>query len=324
MNQDRSEQFNAAAPETVAHRFTTADGRLVEIRDVWMSNIDAEMENIRNIIEQYPYVAMDTEFPGIVARPIVEFGAPDYHYQTLRCNVDMLKLIQLGLSFTDGHGNWAEGCTCWQFNFKFSLTDDMFAQDSIELLKTSGIDFQKFEQFGIDVQYFGELMTMSGLVLSDDVKWISFHSGYDFGYLIKTLTCIELPPEENLFMDMLHLYFPCIYDVKFMMTAVEGMYGGLNALADTLQIERIGPMHQAGSDSLLTAQTFFTLVQRHLNDSIDDTRFRGQLFGLGTNFTKYKNNHTHVVHYPPPQMGVQNGNMNYQMNTVNDDMQDGY
>jgi hypothetical protein len=42
--------------------------------------------------------------------------------QTLRCNVDMLKLIQLGLSFTDGNGNWVNGCTCWQFNFKFSLS----------------------------------------------------------------------------------------------------------------------------------------------------------------------------------------------------------
>lgn len=42
--------------------------------------------------------------------------------QTLRCNVDMLKLIQLGLSFTDAKGNWAEGCACWQFNFKFSLS----------------------------------------------------------------------------------------------------------------------------------------------------------------------------------------------------------
>jgi CCR4-NOT transcription complex subunit 7/8 len=126
----------------------------------------------------------------------------------------MLKLIQLGLSFTDGEGNWAEGCTCWQFNFKFSLSGDMFAQDSIELLKTSGIDFPKFEEFGIDVLEFGELIMMSGLVLNDDVKWISFHSSYDFGYLVKTLTCSELPIDEGAFMDLLHTYFPYIYDVK--------------------------------------------------------------------------------------------------------------
>lgn len=150
--------------------------------------------------------------------------------QTLRCNVDMLKLIQLGLSFTDSEGNWVDGCTCWQFNFKFSLrfvnpsifsfgsfglfSGDMFAQDSIELLKTSGIDFDKFEKYGIDVQYFGELMIMSGLVLNDEIKWISFHSSYDFGYLLKTLTCTELPMDEQSFLDLLLTYFPSIYDVK--------------------------------------------------------------------------------------------------------------
>lgn len=135
-------------------------------------------------------------------------------FQTLRCNCDMLKLIQLGLSFTDEKGNFAEGCSCWQFNFKFSLESDMFAQDSIDLLKTSGIDFQKFATCGIDVEKFGELMMMSGLILSDDVKWISFHSGYDFGYLLKTLSCEELPSEESAFLEQLYTYFPCIFDIK--------------------------------------------------------------------------------------------------------------
>jgi CCR4-NOT transcription complex subunit 7/8 len=90
----------------------------------------------------------------------------------------------------------------------------MFAQDSIELLKTSGIDFERFETYGIDAQYFGELLMMSGLVLNEDIRWISFHSKYDFGYLLKTLTCIDLPNDESNFMDVLFTYFPCIYDVK--------------------------------------------------------------------------------------------------------------
>lgn len=48
------------------------------------------------MVEDYPYVAMDTEFPGVVARPITDQYAHDYQYQTLRCNVDLLKIIQLG------------------------------------------------------------------------------------------------------------------------------------------------------------------------------------------------------------------------------------
>jgi CCR4-NOT transcription complex subunit 7/8 len=44
---------------------------------------------------------MDTEFPGVVARPVAESYAPDYHYQSLKCNVDLLRIIQLGLAFAD-------------------------------------------------------------------------------------------------------------------------------------------------------------------------------------------------------------------------------
>jgi CCR4-NOT transcription complex subunit 7/8 len=101
--------------------FKTIDGKTIEIRDVWASNLDEEMEKIRDSLEKYHYIAMDTEFPGVVARPLGDVA--DMQYQTLRCNVDMLKLIQLGITLTDENGNFVEnGCTCWQFNFKFSLS----------------------------------------------------------------------------------------------------------------------------------------------------------------------------------------------------------
>jgi len=59
----------------------------------------------------------------------------------------------------------------WQFNFReFNLKEDMYAQDSIELLKHSGIDFQANEERGIDVQRFGELLMVSGVVLSEKVR----------------------------------------------------------------------------------------------------------------------------------------------------------
>lgn len=48
---------------------------------------------------------------------------------------------------------------------------------------------------------------------------------------------------------------------------------------------RIGPSHQAGSDSLLTASTFFKMRELYFNDHIDDAEYSGKLYGLGQTFS---------------------------------------
>jgi CCR4-NOT transcription complex subunit 7/8 len=273
----------------------------LEIRNVWAENVEEEMSIIRELIETHPYVAMDTEFPGVVARPVSETYSPDFHYKSLKVNVDLLKIIQLGLSFADKEGNFAKGCPCWQFNFKFNLNDDMFAQDSIDLLINSGISFDDHATRGIDPLRFGEILMVSGLVLDDRVKWVSFHSGYDYGYLLKLLTTKELPNDEKTFFDTLKLYFPTIYDIKFMTSLCDGHFGGLQKLADALGCQRVGAEHQAGSDSLLTMTTYFSLARAKFANgtgsanAIDDSKYKNELYGYGTNHTVRKGNaHAHV------------------------------
>ncbi|KAJ1946600.1 CCR4-NOT core DEDD RNase subunit [Kickxella alabastrina] len=253
------------------------------IREVWESNLEEEFAAIRRLIDRFPYVAMDTEFPGVVARPIGSFSSTsDYHYQLLRSNVDILNIIQLGITLMDEAGNPPPGVCSWQFNFKFSLSSDMYAQESIDLLTKSGIDFMKNDEFGIDAFHFGELLTDSGLVLFKNVRWVSFHSGYDFGYLLKLLTCAALPEDEDGFFRVLHTFFPGIFDIKYLMRSCRMLKGGLQDVADDLDVPRIGPQHQAGSDSLLTAMTFFRLREKYFENSVDEPKYMGHLFGLGS------------------------------------------
>ena len=200
----------------------------VGIREVWASNLEDEFKIIRLVVQHYPYIAMDTEFPGVVCRPIGQFVSnTDYVYQIMRCNIQLLKIIQLGLTFMDANGKTPSGVSTWQFNFKFNLNEDMYAQESIDLLTNSGIQFKKHEEEGIDTTEFAVLLIGSGVVLCDNIYWLSFHSGYDFGYLLRLLTGQQLPKKVSEFFELLKIFFPRVYDLKYLMKSTKDLKGGL-------------------------------------------------------------------------------------------------
>ena len=77
------------------------------------------------------------------------------------------------------------------------------------------------------------------------------------------------------------IYFPNVYDIKYLMKFCGNLHGGLNKLAETLDVERIGPQHQAGSDSLLTSRTFMKLIESLFHGFEGVAKHRGILYGLG-------------------------------------------
>lgn len=254
------------------------------ILEVWQSNMYDAFQQVRQIVRQFPFVSMDTEFPGVVARPIGEFNTTsDYQYQLIRCNVDLLKLIQIGLTFMNEKGESAPGRCTFQFNFKYDIKTDMYAEDSITLLRNCGINFERHSIDGIDPGAFAYMLITSGVVLDTTprVHWITFHSGYDFCYLLKLLTEDKLPEDEKKFFDLLKLYFPTVFDIKYLMKSCKQLQGGLQDIADQMKIKRVGRQHQAGSDSLLTGQAFFKMRSLFFEDVVDPDKFSGKIWGLG-------------------------------------------
>jgi CCR4-NOT transcription complex subunit 7/8 len=135
-------------------------------------------------------------------------------------------------------------------------SEDMYAPDSYDLLRAAGLDFPRHEEFGIHPSEFAELLITSGLVLSEDTKWITYHrfivstwcvagkldeisphSGYDFGYFLKLLTAKALPFHESEFHQILTIWFPSILDVKHIHRIIDKNFkGGLKDVADQLQV----------------------------------------------------------------------------------------
>ena len=251
------------------------------IKEVYDDNFVEEIKNIGTLLEEYNYIGMDTEYPGIVY--CVQNISKDFYFKTLKMNVDSLKIIQLGITLTNSKGEFPKNNKyhTWQFNFEFDKNIDKITQSSLNLLEQCGIDFNKLKKKGIKHKLFAEYFMISGLVLNPDITWISFHGCYDFGYLLKLLINTNLPDSEKDFLDLLDIYFINYYDIKTMVKRKDNLRVGLNKLAQSLEVLREGKTHQAGSDSVVTIDVYFKLIKYGFLEESKIINEKNLLFGVG-------------------------------------------
>ena len=281
------------------------------IIEVYEENFIEQIKLLSSLLDEYNYIGMDTEFPGTVFH--LENMTEDFYYKSLKINVDKLKLIQLGITLTNEKGEYPKNYPyhTWQFNFEFDKDTELYKDDSINLLKKCGIDFNKLKKKGIKHNIFAQYFMVSNLVLNPDVHWVSFQGSYDFGYLLKLLINSDLPETEDAFTDLLNTYFINYFDIRVIVKDNDNLKKGLNRLAEVLDVKREGQEHQAGSDSVVTIDVFFKLKKKGLISETKIQEVKNILYGVGMG---QANDET--ITYT--QIG--NLNMNYQNNNSNNMM----
>lgn len=280
------------------------------IKDVYLDNLAEEMKNISDLLETYKYVTFDTEFPGVVFP--MTMNTREAYYRQIKTNVDKLKMIQLGLTLSDKDGNYPPNFSTWQFNLKFDLNSEQYSHESISLLISSGINFDLLVNRGIPAEVFGEYIMSSGLVLNDDLHYVSFHGIYDFAYFLRIVTNMPLPDTEVGFFETLNIYFPHYYDIRYLVRYNDQFRVGLMRLSQELGLTRLGAQHQAGSDSLLTAEVFFNLKKEYLSDdSVLDDRNVLFGFGLGIDESDPVYYQSKALYNNPMPLNPSNGYFNY-------------
>ncbi|KAG4152560.1 hypothetical protein ERO13_D04G129850v2 [Gossypium hirsutum] len=227
--------------------------RLVIVSEVFADNLEYKFMLIRSALHNYSFVSMDTEFPSTIFKldkKIVQLGNPEINYRFMKVNVDVMKIIQLGLTLSDFQGNLSDFITpfyyIWEFNFKdFDIEIDHYDKENKEK--------------GIYSRDFGMMVLFSGLCFGE-LTWITFHNAYDFGFLLKILTQHSLPSNLKSFMRHLTYYFGYrIFSIKYN-SKIFNLHGGLEKVAKTLNITRIaGLSHQAGSDSHFIIHCFMQI-----------------------------------------------------------------
>jgi len=174
----------------------------VQIRQVTAANYEAELDAIGSLLARYPFVAIDTEYPGTVHRPPPGRSAgqlaPPERYALVKANVDELPIVQLGLTLCDEFGNIPVALdgsgrpleVAWEVTFSdFDARRDRHAPESVAFLRSRGVDFDQSRARGVASAAFAAKLAaiLSSRRGRGELTWAAFGGAYDFAYLVKML-----------------------------------------------------------------------------------------------------------------------------------------
>lgn len=187
----------------------------------------------------------------------------DFHYQTTRCNVELSKVIQIGLTVSDSESLGQGGVPFWRFNFQFNSGTDSLPEEMAQALQSEGMNFEFMRKSGIEGTTFGEWLFSSGLVLNDRLRWVGFNCLADFGFLLRLATNAPLPATEDAFMALLRLYFPHVCDTR-LLVQLSPHKAKLQADTEALQNMRRGQVVQHVEHTLV----LFARAHRDMDDAL--------------------------------------------------------
>nr|GMC95761.1 probable CCR4-associated factor 1 homolog 11 [Ipomoea batatas] len=97
-SEEKTEVHGAGLFKVMGVQEDVLDANPIKIREVWADNLESEFQLISHLIDDYPYISMDTEFPAVVFKPESQYrrrrgplsplDRSAYSYQLLKSNVD--------------------------------------------------------------------------------------------------------------------------------------------------------------------------------------------------------------------------------------------
>jgi CCR4-NOT transcription complex subunit 7/8 len=214
------------------------------------------------LLSRYPFVAIDTEYPGTVHLPPPGRSerqlAPYERYALVKAYVDELPIVQLGITLCDEYGNLplvtgSDGRPlelAWEVTFSdFDARRDRHAPESVAFLQSQGVDFDQARKRGVSSAAFAAKLAA---VLSahqqrqrdGELTWAAFGGAHDFAYMVRMLAGGQpLPDTWHEFVAQARdLLGGRLFDAKYMAEHCERADlcggGGLRRVATSLRVQR--------------------------------------------------------------------------------------